>query len=700
MKTIKNFFTALDIFGVTYGFRYKDKEKFQTAVGGFFVLLFFALVLGMGIYYFIPFINRKNYTIVYYTMNLAATEEVNLFASESNFAVGLTCENNDKEYRKINELFYLKSRYVLYIKSRDGTYRKDATNLDTHKCTYDDFYNKYNKNMDYLGVSNFDCVKDKDVSIQGIFSDQVFSYYEFSVVTYNQSEELIKEAERFLFHNDCKLQFVYTDIIIDLDNYEKPETQYLSEIFIQLNPTLFIKRNIYFMNQYFTNDDYLMFNFEEGDEAAEIKPLYSRYEEYALYKGLDRISNQPEEFDYFTKIYIRAELKRTIIKRKYQKFMEFYADASSLLVAIYEILVIIFNYIDTFYAHHSLAQIIFFFKELENEDTFNVNNKKSKIQEILYVTDLPNKNEEDSIEFDSKGSKVNKFFSPSNKDSERVNVLENNKENQEENQKDIKIYNRKKNQVESKLGKNPSYLKGNEIEDRNEMEKTKTNSKMKSQKNSNDNSNTNSNRLVNYLREKDNILNNDENMGRRASHLRSSKNEDAMMNFRYKSKNRDEYSESQGTNMEEGSSESGYERMKNIKATNSFNIFEIIITEFFKCCMSRSMRIKYEANDKANNILFKKMDIISYVRNMIIFDINNQLTLDNSRRTVMNFICRPVISVQKNSQYQFDEFYRNYKEKDFKKFSEEIQEMAQKPTKNKRENKLVDVTNEHMRDFV
>ena len=700
MKTIKNFFTALDIFGVTYGFRYKDKEKFQTAVGGFFVLLFFALVLGMGIYYFIPFINRKNYTIVYYTMNLAATEEVNLFASESNFAVGLTCENNDKEYRKINELFYLKSRYVLYIKSRDGTYRKDATNLDTHKCTYDDFYNKYNKNMDYLGVSNFDCVKDKDVSIQGIFSDQVFSYYEFSVVTYNQSEELIKEAERFLFHNDCKLQFVYTDIIIDLDNYEKPETQYLSEIFIQLNPTLFIKRNIYFMNQYFTNDDYLMFNFEEGDEAAEIKPLYSRYEEYALYKGLDRISNQPEEFDYFTKIYIRAELKRTIIKRKYQKFMEFYADASSLLVAIYEILVIIFNYIDTFYAHHSLAQIIFFFKELENEDTFNVNNKKSKIQEILYVTDLPNKNEEDSIEFDSKGSKVNKFFSPSNKDSERVNVLENNKENQEENQKDIKIYNRKKNQVESKLGKNPSYLKGNEIEDKNEMEKTKTNSKMKSQKNSNDNSNTNSNRLVNYLREKDNILNNDENMGRRASHLRSSKNEDAMMNFRYKSKNRDEYSESQGTNMEEGSSESGYERMKNIKATNSFNIFEIIITEFFKCCMSRSMRIKYEANDKANNILFKKMDIISYVRNMIIFDINNQLTLDNSRRTVMNFICRPVISVQKNSQYQFDEFYRNYKEKDFKKFSEEIQEMAQKPTKNKRENKLVDVTNEHMRDFV
>ena len=89
MKSIQNFFAALDIFGYTYNFRYKNKEKYQTALGGVVILLFLVLVCVMGIYYFIPFINRKNYTIVYYTMNLAETEEVNLFASQSNFAVGL-----------------------------------------------------------------------------------------------------------------------------------------------------------------------------------------------------------------------------------------------------------------------------------------------------------------------------------------------------------------------------------------------------------------------------------------------------------------------------------------------------------------------------------------------------------------------------------------------------------------------------------
>ena len=699
MKAIKNFFTTIDIFGFTYNFRYKNREKFQTALGGVIILLFLVLVCVMGIYYFIPFINRKNYTIVYYTMNLAETEEVNLFESESNFAVGLTCEANKKEFRQINEILDLKARYVLYIKSRDGTYEKDATQLVTHKCTYDDFYNKFDKQMDYLNVGKFECVADKTVSIQGIYADRVFSYFEFSVIAKNGSRELTEEIERFLFNNDCKLQFVYTDIIIDLDNYDNPQTQYLNELFIQLNPTLFIKRNIYFMNQYFTNDNYLMFVFGDDEGKKEIKPLYSRYEEYALYKGLNRYDTQPEEYDYYTKIYVRAELKRTIIKRKYQKFMEFYADASSLLVALYEILVIIFNYFDNFYANHALAKTIFFFKDLEEENTFNVNKKKKKIEELLYMTDscLGINN---SIEFDSKGSKINKYYPRINKDSEREKVFEND-ENKEDYDKDVKIYNKKKNPVDNK-----PMIKDNEIEDKKEIERMKTNKLLKSQKNSNDNTNSNSNKMANYLKDKENMLDNDESHSKyRMNQLRSSKYAEAMMNFKYKPKEVEEFSESMGTNMEEQESSSESEpkkkrKKKIIKAYNSFNIFEIIITEFLKCCRSRKMEIKSDANEKANNILFKKLDVISYVRNMILFDIINQINLNNSNKTVINFLCRPIISLEKSQRSEFDEFYKNYKEKDFKKFSDEIKNITEKQERDEKDNKIISISNEHLRVFV
>ena len=380
----------------------------------------------MGIYYFIPFMDRKNYTIVYYTMNLAATEEVSLFASESNFAVGLNCEFNKDEKQIITDLLDLKGRYVSYVKKRDSSYVKYPTQLNLHKCTYEDFYNKFDKQIDYLGATQFECVENKENTIQGIFSDEVFSYFDFSVAAKNKSQELTNEVIRFLFENDCKLQFVYTDIIIDLDNYKNPVTQYLNEIFIQLNPTLFIKRNIFFMNQYFSNDDYLMFVFSDED-PTEVKPLYSRYEEYVLYKGMNRFTEHPDEYEYYTKIYIRADLKKTVIKRKYQKFMEFYADASSLLIAIYAILDIIFNYINTFYANHSLSKSIFFFKDLEEENSFNLFKKRQKMQELISITDIyqTKNNNNSNNEYD----KDNNYSSPKNKISVCFNNLESNKDN-------------------------------------------------------------------------------------------------------------------------------------------------------------------------------------------------------------------------------------------------------------------------------
>jgi hypothetical protein len=188
----------IDIFGVNYNFRYKEKEKYQTALGGFIIILFAILAITMVIYYFIPFINRKNYTIVYYTMNLAKTEEVDLFASESNFAVGLICEKNKKETKKIEELLDLKSRYVEYVKSRDGSYVKNPQDTKIHLCTYDDFYNKYDAQFDYLSLQTYQCIGNKQFTIQGIYADQVFSYFEFSVVAKDSTKAWTDEVLRFL----------------------------------------------------------------------------------------------------------------------------------------------------------------------------------------------------------------------------------------------------------------------------------------------------------------------------------------------------------------------------------------------------------------------------------------------------------------------------------------------------------------------
>ena len=673
MNTIKKFLTMIDIFGINFTFRYKDKERYQTTFGGFIVLIFCIVVLFMVIYYFIPFINRKNYTIVYYTMNLAKTEEVSLFSGGSNFACGFQCESNDAEKAKINDLLNLELKYIYYIKEMDGTYHKDPKDLETHTCTYADFDESFHSQFDYLDLGTQICIGNKDYSIQGIYADQIFSYFEITVRAKDKTENTTKEIERFLFENDCKVRFIYTDVIIDLANYEDPLDQYLNEIFVQLNPTLFIKRNIYFMNQQYTNDDYLMFVFGD-DEKPEIKPLYSRYEEYALYKGLKRYETKVYQYEYYTKMYVRADLKRTIIKRKYQKFMEFYADATSLLITIYEILVIIFNYIDTFYGYNTVAKKIFFFKDLENPDSFNVNKKLNIINELISITDLKKTSENTPNKSESRGSKNLKNAPP-----KKIQISA-----KKEPEKENKFQSRLSKRNDSRFS---SFSKGRMTEEK------KLNK---------------SSGIKNYNDEKyyDNEEDIDNYPKYKMNQIERSRNSGAMLNFRYNNKPEYEYSESIGTNMDdEYSSDSNQtekrrKRRKKLKVENSFNIFEIVITQFFKCCMSESMKIKNEANERANNILYRKMDIMNYSRNMILFDIINQTILDDNKKKIINFLSRPVININQKAKYKDQEFYNNYREKDFNRYYDCIQELVQKPQKEDREMRLISVSNEHLREFI
>jgi hypothetical protein len=195
----------------------------------------------------------------------------------------------------------------------------------------------------------------------------------------------------------------------------------------------------------------------------------------------------------------------------------------------------------------------------------------------------------------------------------------------------------------------------------------------------------------------------DENYPRyKVNQMRRNKNSSTNLNFKYEEKNDIEFNDSIGTNMDDdySSNTERPKRKKKLRVENDFNILEIIITQIFKCCMTKSMRLKNDANEKANEVLFKKMDINAYVRNSILFDVMNQAMIDHNKRTILNFLSRPVISVNKKTKNEFNEFYRNYKEKDFNKYYDNIQELVQKQKKDPREEMLLTISNEHLKSFV
>ena len=337
---MKQILRKMDAFAVPFSFKHRSNDKYGTALGGFFVFLFCIAVIVIAIYYFIPFINRKNFTIVYYTMNIPKTEKVKLKDSKAAFAVGIDCESSNSRFT-VDNILNLDVQFITYNKHMNGTYNKQKKHITNHPCTYKDFYNNFNDSFDYLNLKIYRCLDDYDHTLEGIYADQVFSYYEFTVASKENTTEGLNKVDDFLFETDCKFQIIYTDITINLDNHKEPVKDFLNTFFIQLSPILFIKRNLYFMNQYLYDDDYLFWVFSDESPTG-LKTLFSRYEEYSLYLGSNRgITNPPNRANY-AKIYMRADTKKTDIKRRYQKIMEFYADASSLLIGIYEILLIIY----------------------------------------------------------------------------------------------------------------------------------------------------------------------------------------------------------------------------------------------------------------------------------------------------------------------------------------------------------------------
>ena len=253
MKDIKKFLKKLDLFGVNLNFKYQANDTYTTSLGGLFILIFGLVALSFGIYNFIPFIKRKNLSIIYYTMNIAKTEEIKFKDSKALFNIGFHCE--EKGEFRVRNIFDLDSKFVIYTKDLNGNSNKTKEELSWHYCTYEDFYNKYNDSFNYLGLAQFQCLDDYDRTIEGIYSDKIFSYYEFTLRSKNKTKENYEQIYEYLSKSDCKLEIYYTDITIDLENYKEPIKPFINSIFIQLNPTLNIKRNIYFMNQYLYDDD-------------------------------------------------------------------------------------------------------------------------------------------------------------------------------------------------------------------------------------------------------------------------------------------------------------------------------------------------------------------------------------------------------------------------------------------------------------
>ena len=643
MKDIKKFLKKLDLFGVNLNFKYQANDTYTTSLGGLFILLFGGVALGFGVYYFIPFIKRKNLNIIYYTMNIPSTEQIRFKESKAAFTIGFQCD--EKNGINAEDLFNLESRFVIYTKDIHGKSNKKKETLTWHYCKYEDFYNNHNDSIDYLNLNTYQCLDDYDRTVEGIFSDQIFSYYEFAVTNKYKNEENHHKITDYLSENDCKLNIYYTDITIDLTNYKEPIKPFLDSIFIQLNPTLDIKRNVFFMNQYLFDDDFMFAVFSGDEKPKQIETLFSRYEEYALYMGLGYNPNNLE----YAKVFIRADTKKTTIKRTYQKLTEFYADASSLLIALYEVLIIIFTYLNNFYAEQSVTKKLFFFKEIGLKP-FSTTKNYSKLLEInsLIGTD-------------------------DMKNLETINI-------------DFNIDKKIKTATHAKIKKRVFFRRSKSITSSSNKE---LDEKINAEKFINDNVR---NKIKLLTIDNFDNFNNYDVINKRSQCLNSASK---LESYQIKSRRKLSLIESDSDNTKTQTL-----KINQPPIQYSFNVFEIFLITFCSKCVKGKLKLKNELNNKANDYLYSKLDIHVYLRNMYLFDIINQTIINGNKKNIINLLSRPLISINKKEKKEEEIFYKEYGENNCDKFYEGIKELAKKQNKQKKEEKLLKLANKYIKDFL
>jgi len=369
---------SFDFFGESFTFRYYDEDKHASKLGGVVFIVFMLIAISYLIYNLIPFAKKENFTLQYYTMNLNNTEAIQLAEAPTALAIGITDNimNNNTQYN-ISDLFELNVGFI--TKRKNGT--KTKIILDKHNCDNIDFHNLHQKSFEESKIDELNCLNKIDLksnSLEGIYTDELFSYYEISVESkYKNNETHIQIINDFLIQYDCKLQFYYTDITINLDDHKNPYSSFLNSLFLQLNPTLIQKKNIFFMNYHLYDDDHFFHIFDNKEEPINRTGL-SRVEDYAVYKGLDRAVTKTEDYSIYAKMYIRVDNKKIEIKRRYQDFMEFFADTTALFSTLFFVLGAIFAYYDRVKANHSISKKLFYFEGIEG-------NKFNQLRELKKV---------------------------------------------------------------------------------------------------------------------------------------------------------------------------------------------------------------------------------------------------------------------------------------------------------------------------
>ena len=240
---ISKLLISFDNFGITYNFHFKSNYYFKSKTGGIGFLILIILYIIIIIINLLDLLRRKNVSLIYSTKAISPFDKIIFNEFQYNFAFGLRCgEFVDK---KMLNNFYFMLDYVIRNKS-EPSLNKSTINIKFHECSLNDFGEKYLKYFTSFELDKYYCPDYNNFSIQGIYTDPIFSYFRLSLYSKNTEKEIINKIIHLLLNEECRFEIYFIDSIIDVYDYKWPVKKYINSDFLVLKPSNIMKGNCYF----------------------------------------------------------------------------------------------------------------------------------------------------------------------------------------------------------------------------------------------------------------------------------------------------------------------------------------------------------------------------------------------------------------------------------------------------------------------
>ena len=572
-----------DFFGTNFNLRYKGYKRYKSFTGGIIFILFMIAIIIFSLISLISFFKRYNMTIIYYDMQISPTDNI----SFHNYSYGVgflgSCDSN----QNFSELFEYDLNYVIMNNSKVDK-PKQRFKIGIHLCNYSDFYNKSSQTLDLMGVNGiYYCPDVNNNNIQGIYTDEIFSYLELTLRAKYIEEDYFDLYYNLLTGYDCKLHIFFPMTIINMYNHLKPFDYDLYDLFLQLSPISFVKRNVFYKIQKFDSAESYFFDTFKTKYFLD----YSRYDDFNLYKSTNRFKSKVDDFEKFARVYLRADSIRTNISRKYQKISECIAQVSSIFSTLFIILRLIISFIDEFYANNHIIRNVYKFKDVKDTKTYtflrNIKKKinSSKVKRLERISMIA-----EFGSFKPKRNKLNKL---------KVNFMDNSSDtiinkscvSLKDDKKETEFI--EKNEFFFQLGKN-------------EFNNDKLNL----------NSNQNNNRKYNSCSN----INNDINFYPKKNHF----------SFRF-------------SNPKIGHKETNKKKTKEISL--KFRFQEVFLYLFCFKIYNKNLKKKIYYLEKARNNFFYNLDIQVFMKKMNLIDIYGYILFEPYQNVILKFLSTPLISI-------------------------------------------------------